>query len=215
MKEKKPKGFHTPFAALKPLVRAPPKVQPPKAPPAERPSISEDEDALFRDAMTGVDRLSDPKGSPPPAAPRETKIVDDDAEALARLSELVSGGGPFDIADTDEYIEGAAPGVDRRVLMALRCGNYSVQGHVDLHGLGQAEAKQAVDVFLSTSRREGKRCVLIVHGRGLNSKDQIPVLKERLAVWLNRGRIGRAVLAFATARPPDGGAGAVYVLLRR
>ena len=63
--------------------------------------------------------------------------------------------------------------------------------------------------------RSGKRCVLIVHGRGLNSPDQIPVLKESLRVWLGQKRTGKTVLAFATARPQDGGAGAVYVLLRR
>jgi DNA-nicking Smr family endonuclease len=57
--------------------------------------------------------------------------------------------------------------------------------------------------------------VLIIHGRGLHSKESVPVLKERLKVWLSRGRIGKSVLAFVTARPSDGGAGAVYVLLRR
>jgi DNA-nicking Smr family endonuclease len=57
--------------------------------------------------------------------------------------------------------------------------------------------------------------VLIIHGRGRRSKDQIPVLKERLKVWLSRGRVGRGVLAFCTARPADGGAGALYVLLRK
>ena len=61
----------------------------------------------------------------------------------------------------------------------------------------------------------GWRCVLIVHGRGLHSKDQVPVLKAQLKTWLNQKRIGQMVLAFATARPQDGGAGAVYVLLRR
>ena len=79
----------------------------------------------------------------------------------------------------------------------------------------QAEAKGAVDRFLTESRRAHKRCVLIVHGRGLNSKDQIPVLKESIRVWLSQKSIGKTVLAFATARPQDGGAGAVYVLLRR
>ena len=57
--------------------------------------------------------------------------------------------------------------------------------------------------------------MLIVHGRGLHSKDQIPVLKDALRSWLERGPVARAVLAFTTARPHDGGAGAVYVLLRR
>jgi DNA-nicking Smr family endonuclease len=57
--------------------------------------------------------------------------------------------------------------------------------------------------------------VLLVHGRGSHSKDQVPVLKEALRTWLATARFGRHVLAFATARPQDGGAGAVYVLLRR
>ena len=77
------------------------------------------------------------------------------------------------------------------------------------------EARVAVDRFLTTAQRNGQRCVLIIHGRGLNSKDQVPVLKTRLAQWLARGSWARLVLAFTSARPCDGGAGALYVLLRR
>ena len=79
----------------------------------------------------------------------------------------------------------------------------------------QVEAKAEVERFLLESRRIGRRCVVIVHGRGLHSKDQQPVLKERVTVWLTQARLGRLVLAFCTARPHDGGAGALYVLLRR
>jgi DNA-nicking Smr family endonuclease len=101
------------------------------------------------------------------------------------------------------------------VLRKLRKGEIAVQGHVDLHGLTRAEARTALERFLLAARQGGKRCVLVVHGRGLHSKDQIPVLKTSVQLWLTRGRIARWVLAFATARPHDGGAGAVYVLLRR
>jgi DNA-nicking Smr family endonuclease len=90
-----------------------------------------------------------------------------------------------------------------------------VQGHLDLHGQTRDEAKRAVELFLRDARRSGKRCVVLVHGRGLHSRDQLPVLKEALGTWLGQGRFARHVLAFATARPADGGAGAVYVLLRR
>jgi DNA-nicking Smr family endonuclease len=211
-------GFNnTPFKALKPVfkrgekAKAPPR--PPPAPPPPRAEVAEED--LFRAAMSGVEPIADPRGSAPRPPPREASVTSEDAEALARLAELVSGEGPFDIADTDEFIEGAVPGLDRRVVMALKRGEYAVQAHVDLHGLAKAEAKEEVDRFLAASRRDGKRCVLVVHGRGLNSKDHIPVLKEQLKVWLQRGRIGRSVLAFATARPPDGGPGALYVLLRR
>ena len=77
------------------------------------------------------------------------------------------------------------------------------------------EAQVAVDRFVAAARTAGRRCVLIIHGRGHHSKDQVPVLKERIHAWLARGRLSKSVLAFASARPCDGGAGAVYVLLRR
>ena len=109
----------------------------------------------------------------------------------------------------------AARGLDRNLMRSLRRGDFALQGRLDLHGMTQAQAKEAVDRFLSDSRRSGKRCVLIVHGRGLNSQDQIPVLKQQVKGWLSQKRLGSMVLAFATARPQDGGAGAVYVLLRR
>jgi DNA-nicking Smr family endonuclease len=218
--KKKNEGFNTPFKSLAALKKAkapePPRKAPPPPPPPSKPrrSPEEDEAALFLSAVDGVEQLTD-RGEPPPPNPRLPELIDENAEALAELSELVAGQGTFDLADTDEFIEGAAPGVDGRLMRSLRRGDFSVQGHLDLHGMTQVEAREAMERFISESRRAGKRCVLIIHGRGLHSKDQIPVLKERLKVWLSQKRIGQAVLAFATARPHDGGAGAVYVLLRR
>lgn len=187
---------------------------PPPKPAKPKPPPEEDDAALFFSAMDGVQQLTG-RGEAPMPNVRLPEIIDENAEALAQLSELVAGKGEFDIADTDEFIEGAAPGTDRNLLRALRRGDFSLQGHLDLHGMTQVEARDAVERFLTESRRARKRCVLIVHGRGLHSKDSIPVLKERLKVWLSQKRIGQMVLAFATARPHDGGAGAVYVLLRR
>jgi DNA-nicking Smr family endonuclease len=141
--------------------------------------------------------------------------TDEDAEVLAQLSELVAGEAPFDLSDSDEFIEGHLPALDPRLLRKLRAGEIALQGHVDLHGLTREEAKGALERFLLAARHDGKRCVLVVHGRGLHSRDQIPVLKASVQLWLTRGRIARWVLAFSTARPHDGGSGAVYVLLRR
>ncbi len=217
--KKKNESFNTPFKALaalkKPKTPEPPKkASPPPPPPKPKRAQEEDDMSLFLSAMDGVEQLTN-RGEAPVPNPRLPEIIDENAEALAELSELVVGQGTFDISDTDEFIEGAASGVDGRLMRSLRRGDFSVQGRLDLHGLTQAEAKEAVDHFISASRRAGKRCVLIVHGRGLHSQDQIPVLKERLRVWLSQKRIGNAVLAFASARPQDGGTGAVYVLLRR
>jgi DNA-nicking Smr family endonuclease len=190
-----------------------PKAAPPP-PPKKKPAPEEDDASLFYAAMDGVQQISN-RGEAPVPNPRLPEIIDENAEALAQLSELVAGPGDFDIAGSDEFIEGAGPGIDRNLLRALRRGDFAIQGRLDLHGMTQAEAKEAVERFLSDNRRAKKRCVLIVHGRGLHSKDQIPVLKAQLKGWLSQKRVGNMVLAFATARPQDGGAGAVYVLLRR
>jgi len=219
---KKPKGFNNPFAGIEKKIVLPP--PPPKAKlperPAPAPAPPKREEDLFEDEMAGVAPLApDPRGrlgAPPPTArPKASRREREEAEVFAQLADLVEGVGPFDIADSDEYIEGLAPGIDRRLLKKLRKGDYAVQGHLDLHGMTAEEARGEVERFVDSSRNNGRRCLLIIHGRGLNSKEGVPVLKERMKVWLTRGRVGHSVLAFTTARPADGGAGAVYVLLRK
>lgn len=193
-----------------------PAAAPAKAAQAKPPRESaEDDAALFYSAMDGVAQITH-RGEPPRSNPRLPELIDENAEALAQLSELVAGQGDFDISSgADEFLEGTSPGVDRNLLRALRRGDFSIQGQLDLHGMTQTEAKTALERFLADSRRARRRCVLIVHGRGLHSKDSMPVLKELMKSWLSQKRIGGLVLAFATARPQDGGTGAVYVLLRR
>lgn len=217
---KKRAGFNSPFEKLKGLkIEPPPKPKAPEPPPKKTIEAPTDERA-FEDEMQGVMRLEpDPRGrlgGPPPSPPKPLRGRErEEAEAYAQLADLVAGAGAFDISDTDEFIEGIAPGMDRRILKKLRKGDYAMEGHLDLHGLVSEEARVEVERFLDEARKQGKRCVLLIHGRGLNSKEGIPVLKERLQVWLTRGRIAKGVLAFSTARPCDGGAGAVYVLLRK
>lgn len=193
------------------------KRKPPPAPvrAAKAPRDSaEDEASLFFSAMDGVSQITN-RGEAPKTDPRLPELIDENAEALAQLSELVASQGDFDISDSGELIEGISPGVDRNLLRSLRRGDFPRQAQLDLHGLTQAEARSAAERFLSDSRRARRRCVLIVHGRGLNSKDQAPVLKTWVREWLSQKRISAMVLAFCSARPEDGGSGAVYVLLRR
>lgn len=195
--------------------RAAPEAAPPAGPGGAHESRSEEEQ--FRLAMAGVAPLPpDPRvGSAQPEGAAHPVVRDADAEVVARLGDLVAGTVHFDISDTVEHVDGLARGVDRRLLRRLRRGDFSVQAHLDLHGLVRQDARAEVARFLASSRLQGLRCVLIVHGRGRNSKDQQPVLKPALVTWLTHSGIGKAVLAFCTARPADGGAGALYVLLRR
>jgi len=200
--------------AKKPVVRP----RAPEPPRAKAPPSEEDDTALFRDAIRGVrpiplEERNRTAGLRLRAA--SAPVLTEDEEALAELTDLVSGIAAFDVSDTDEHVEGMVVGLDPRLLRRLRAGELAYQAHLDLHGMTTDEAKKAVVEFVSTSMNAGRRCVLIVHGRGRNSPDQRPVLKEELKVWLTRGELGRRVLAFATARSYDGGSGAMYVLLRR
>jgi DNA-nicking Smr family endonuclease len=176
-----------------------------------------DDEALFRAAVRGVVPIpieerrgavaSIPRSFTPPMTEQE--------ETLAELSDLVAGTANFDVSDTDEHVEGMVVGLDPRILRRLRAGEFAYQAHLDLHGLTTGEAREAVREFVLRSMRSGHRCVLLVHGRGRNSPDQRPVLKDGVKQWLTRGELARRVLAFSTARPYDGGTGATYVLLRR
>jgi DNA-nicking Smr family endonuclease len=214
------KPFNDAFASLKARAAARPAPAPPvrpAAPPAPPPPREASEEELWASATSGarpVERGADVVGPRPPRGAPET-FWHPDLEAVDALRAIVSGDAPFDLSDGDEFIEGRAPGVSQDIVRKLRRGEFAVQGHVDLHGLTREEAKGQVEAFLRASRSAGKRCVLVVHGRGLHSKDQLPVLKDALRTWLSTARFSRHVLAFATARPADGGAGAIYVLLRR
>jgi DNA-nicking Smr family endonuclease len=218
-KKKAEQPFNNPFAGLKlPRAPAPAAAAPPAVKAGQPRSEAAGEAELFLEAVGAVEPVRrGPQRVPPrrPPSADELRIADEEAESLTRLAELVSGAGAFDLADSDEFVEGAVQGFDERVMRKLRAGEFATRAHLDLHGLTKDEAKLALERFIDRARIDGHRCVLVVTGRGLHSKDQVPVLKQGVQQWLSRGRLSRHVLAFCTARPADGGAGAVYVLLRR
>lgn len=116
------------------------------------------------------------------------------------------------LLETDERLGYCAAGIGDDVVRRLRRGVWAVQGQVDLHGLTREQAREALARFLDHAARQGWRCVRIVHGKGLGSPGRQPVLKAKVQSWLMQRR---QVLAFAQARGPDGGAGALIVLLDR
>ncbi|MDY6972365.1 MAG: Smr/MutS family protein [Thermodesulfobacteriota bacterium] len=218
--KKKTEFFNSAFEGLAPLikknriVRNPPQEQ---KPPEQQPETDETRD--FLEAVSNVQPFSDgPK--------RVTRIPNlevrpshpagsDELEAIMHLSDLVTGTAEIDITFSDEYIEGSVHGFSRTLMNRLKKGQLPVQDYVDLHGLTKQEAEIRMRDFILQCHRFGLRCVLVVHGRGLNSENHIPVLKERLPIWLSRGPLKKIVLAFSTARSYDGGTGAIYVLLRK
>jgi len=217
--------FDSPFKDLKKLFKDRPKppteaivLKPQPTVPRPAPEPTFDDSTLLEQAFADVRRLNGSNGARiaiPPHAAIARSVVSEDAEVLAQLSDLVSGQAPFELTETEEYVEGTRIGLDPRVVSRLRRGEFSMQAHLDLHGMIQPDAKEALTEFIVDSVRKGRRAVAVVHGRGLRSPGGQPVLKHAVAQWLSHGVMGGYVLAFTTAQAYDGGTGAVWVLLRR
>jgi DNA-nicking Smr family endonuclease len=177
---------------------------------------AQDDRELFEEAMADVAKISQNicvvQNAPKYAVsePEQT----DDSEALLDLERLIETGKGFVVADTAEYVEGIGYNVNREVAKRLHRGEFSLQAHIDLHGLTVEHARQVFEQFLKESIAAGKRMVLIVHGRGLSSP-AAPILKSKVIEWLTTGPWRKWVMAFTSARLCDGGTGATYVLLRK
>jgi DNA-nicking Smr family endonuclease len=138
-------------------------------------------------------------------------------ENLDEAMPLVGGLATDDGASTADTVTGDGAlsfqraGVRIQVMRRLRRGLYPIEDELDLHGLNQTAARDLLADFIARSRDGGCRCVRIVHGKGYRSGARGPVLKTAVNLWLRRHM---DVMAFVSARPIDGGAGAMYVLLR-
>ena len=176
----------------------------------------ESEEKLFSEAMEGVKPIPRDKTIRRNVHIElpETTRNREDAEALEKLVNLVRYGTGFTVSDTPEYIEGTGYHVPASIAKRLHRGDFSIQAHVDLHGLIVDEAKETFETFLDWAVTTGRRGVLIVHGRGLSSPSE-PILKNKVKEWLTRGPCRKWVVAYCSARKCDGGAGATYVLLRQ
>lgn len=141
-----------------------------------------------------------PAARKPAAAPRPKPAEPRSQEVSERLPEL----GP----DT-------APGLDKRTAARLKRGRLPVEARIDLHGLTRDEAHRALEDFLRTAHAAGKRCVLVITGKGLRASGETEILRDAVPRWLNAPPIRPCILAFRPAPPRDGGAGALYVLLKR
>ncbi|WP_449244482.1 Smr/MutS family protein [Desulfobacca acetoxidans] len=212
-----PSGFYQPFLRLREnLLQSCSNLPVKPCPPRFR--ATDDESSLFAVAMQEVIPLDRQGAHSVPYYARQCApvvSVSEDVETLCRLTELVDGKGHFDLSLSDEYVEGQVPYLDPRVVAALKAGVLPIQDYCDLHGLTVAGAQDCLRQFLALAAARDYRTVLVVHGRGRNSPDHLPVLKSHLQQWLTMKRFRRQVLAFASAQPWDGGVGALYLLLRR
>lgn len=143
-----------------------------------------------------------------PAAVPTQRMLDEQAVLAESLSDEI------DIErwlDTDDALSWRRTGIGPDVVRRLRRGEWVVRAQIDLHGLRVDEAREALVAFLGRAVRDEIRCVRIIHGKGLGSIGREPVLKRKVPRWLVQRD---EVLAFCEARPNDGGAGVLILLLR-
>jgi DNA-nicking Smr family endonuclease len=144
----------------------------------------------------------------PRPAPHPRMREADEAAALAQsLSDEVNLES---LLLTDDGLSFRRPGIGQDVVTKLRRGHWALQGNIDLHGYNRDEARQMLSDSIRECHRRGMRCLRVVHGKGLGSPGRQPVLKAKVQRWLAQSA---EVIAFAQASGPQGGAGALVVLL--
>lgn len=172
--------------------------------------ISDEDRRLFREAIGEV-TLIEPVQAAPAAkkpAPYPHMLEADEAAVPSELLDLSFDPATLEIGEELSFLRDGYP---PKLLRHLKRGQFSVQDEIDLHQMNAAAAQATIIMFLAEARRDGFRCVRIVHGKGLRSRASGPVLKGLTDRMLRRRD---DVIAFASARPAQGGTGAVVVLLK-
>ena len=179
---------------------------------------SREESDLWRHVTGDVKPLArreKPKPDAPDAAPPVPRSKSRKPATATDLKKPAPPPGP-PTPRAPELTHGLSPGVDRRTADNLRRGRRTIEARLDLHGMTQAEAHRRVHAFVERQQAAGRRCVLIVTGKGIRRGEGVGgVLREAVPRWLNEPDLRPRVLSFTHAQPKDGGEGALYVLLRR
>jgi len=182
---------------------------------ARRP-ISEDERALWRAvAKTATPLKRRRKSEPAPAATSTEKPAPKTAKIKTKPTAKAPLPAPAPSpAKHHELSHGLSVGIDKRQAERFRGGRLPIEGRIDLHGRTQQQAHDDLRGFLADAHADGKRCVLVITGKGMTASKS-GVLKENVPRWLNEPGLRRHVLAFDYAERQHGGEGALYVLLKR
>ncbi|HCP00140.1 MAG TPA: hypothetical protein DIT35_01485 [Rhodospirillaceae bacterium] len=180
------------------------------------PGDNNGDDELFLRTLADAVPLKRRRPQPPEGQAKSTtkKPVAKRAPSPKKAAVPVSSITSFTrLSPFSELVAGDYARVDRRTADRFRRGKVPIEARLDLHGLYQGAAHDALTHFITECAAQGKRCVLVITGRG--SREGSGVLRERLPQWLNQPPVRGYVLAFTFSRPQHGGYGAVYVLLKR
>jgi DNA-nicking Smr family endonuclease len=177
---------------------------------AEREALADTD--VFRRAIGKIEPMNVAARVPLPRVPPSPLPLQTRLDEEAVLHEALSDEyDPESLLDTDDSLSYCRHGVREEVVRKLRRGAWIVQAQLDLHGMRREEAREALSEFIRESVKRGLRCLRVIHGKGLGSIGREPVLKGKVRAWLVQKE---EVIAFCQARPHDGGAGAVLVLLQ-
>lgn len=219
MKDAKPSLLQQAKAALREGKKgavAPARPQAAKAVAAQDPVEEGADESLFFRAMQGVEQISGAGRQIQPPPPPAQEPEDDGSDPEAKLMrQAMQGNVDFELELTDEYMHGFVRGLDSKIFQQLKAGRLSAEGHLDLHGQNADQALDSLLFFMRESYLAGRRMVLVITGRGKNSPKGLSILRQEVQTWLTREPLRRITLAFCTAQPRDGGAGALYILLRK
>lgn len=178
----------------------------------EKQDVNEDDLNDFYKAMQDVKTLEG-KGREIIPCIKENTITP--PPVVNPLQEFMEGKLEFSLCATEDYIEGHIVGIDLMTVGKLQNRQYSPEAHIDLHGLNAEQAYHNLIAFFRNSYQRGLRTVLVVTGKGKNSINGMPVLRNKVQEWFTKDPFRRVILAFCTAKQEDGGTGALYVLIRK
>ena len=185
----------------------------------EDPEKTED-DQLWRAVTHDVTPLKNKNHINPPKNPQKRRLKAQNRAQEADFAPKTPYPRPIKAEKPDKS-------VDSRNLERFRKGKMPIEGRVDLHGMNQHEAHRALERFIVAAHGAGKRCVLVITGKGDRERGKAEaqtqdwlapragVLRERVPQWLEDEPLGPLVLQITQAQAQDGGSGALYVLLRR
>jgi DNA-nicking Smr family endonuclease len=178
---------------------------------AKRKDISDSDSELFRTSVGEVAMIKHDRADLSTRKPLPVPLQRHADEQAVLKSISASPFMVMEVESGDELFF-KRPGVQQRVMEKLRRGQFAIERVLDLHGMTVNDAETALKRFLVYCQQNQYRCVRIIHGKGLGSKDKKPVIKNRLNQWLQKND---SILAFCSARSVDGGTGAIYVLLNK
>lgn len=180
----------------------------------KKPYISDEEKNQFRDAVKNVRPLNQDKYHHPKTIDKQQANRHYSGDGSLSYSNFSLN--ELDQLPNDKWVGGedklhfARPSLQQELIQKMRKGKINIESRLDLHHMNVTETLIAVDRFIQNCKNQNIIWACIVHGKGRGSSKNKPILKNLLNQWLRKNPY---VLAFHTAQPKDGGAGAIYILL--